>query len=147
MRGWTLIELVVVCSLMALLSTLALPSYREHVLRSRRLEAISALMQVEQAQERRRSFQPFYTDTLGAGGLELPTTTSNGLYRLRLDTEAATQGSAYSITATAQGAQSDDTPCQWLSVTWRAGHRQTASGPDAQLGNTAAVNQRCWVQP
>jgi type IV pilus assembly protein PilE len=146
MRGWTLIELVVVCGLIALLSTLVMPSYRDHVLRSRRMEALSALMQIEQAQERRRSFQPSYTNTLGAGGLDLPSTTPNGLYQLSLSTVIGTESSAYSITAIAQGAQADDSPCQRLGVILNAGNRQMVSGTDAQLGNTAAMNRRCWVQ-
>ncbi|MEX8501676.1 MAG: type IV pilin protein [Leptothrix ochracea] len=146
-RGWTLLELVVVCGLIALLSTLALPSYRDHVLRSRRMEALSALMQIEQAQERRRSFQPSYTDILGAGGLDLPATTPNGLYQFNLSTVVGTESSAYSITAIAQGAQADDSPCQRLGVTLSAGSRQMVSGPDAQLSNTAAINRRCWGQP
>jgi type IV pilus assembly protein PilE len=45
-RGFTLIELIIVIAIVALLVAVALPSYRDHVRKSRRAEAQAYLMSV-----------------------------------------------------------------------------------------------------
>lgn len=52
MAGVTLIELLVVMSILSLLVTIALPSYSEHVARSRRADARTQLLQVAQFMQR-----------------------------------------------------------------------------------------------
>jgi type IV pilus assembly protein PilE len=50
--GFTLIELMIVVTIVAILATITLPSYRDAVRKTRRAEARSALMQLMQQQER-----------------------------------------------------------------------------------------------
>lgn len=50
--GFTLIEVMVVVAVVALLAQLAYPSYAGHVLRAKRIECRSAVMQAMQQQER-----------------------------------------------------------------------------------------------
>ena len=50
--GFTLIELLVVLVIMAILAALAMPAYQQHVIRARRSEAQSALLQLMMQQER-----------------------------------------------------------------------------------------------
>ncbi len=64
MRGVTLIELVVVVAIVALLATIAIPSYRQFVLRSHRAEAKSALLNLAAAQEKFYLQNNTYTDAL-----------------------------------------------------------------------------------
>ena len=58
-RGFTLIELIIVIAIVALLVTVALPSYRDHVRKSRRAEAQAYLMSVAGRQSQ------FLVDTRG----------------------------------------------------------------------------------
>src|SRR2546429_5200969 len=52
MRGMTLIELMVVLVIVAILSTLAVGSYRRYVLRANRTDATSALLRIQVAEEK-----------------------------------------------------------------------------------------------
>jgi type IV pilus assembly protein PilE len=52
LEGLTLIELMVVISILALLASIALPTYTEHVARARRADARTQLLQVAQFMQR-----------------------------------------------------------------------------------------------
>lgn len=52
MRGFTLLELVAVVAILGVLLGVALPSYRDYLLRVNRTEAVSALLEVAGCQER-----------------------------------------------------------------------------------------------
>src|SRR5437899_1251323 len=52
MRGVTLIELMVVLAIVAILSSLAVGSYRRYVLRANRTDATSALLRTQVAEEK-----------------------------------------------------------------------------------------------
>jgi len=58
-RGFTLIEVMITVAIVAILAAVALPSYREHVRKSRRAEAQAYLMAVASRQ------QQFLLDTRG----------------------------------------------------------------------------------
>jgi type IV pilus assembly protein PilE len=64
--GFTLIELMVVVTIVAILAGIAIPSYREHVKRSNRTQAKSALLENAQFMERNRTSSNKY-DFDGAG--------------------------------------------------------------------------------
>lgn len=64
-RGFTLLELLAVIAITAILSSMVLSSYSEHVRRSERLAARAALLEAASWMERRFSVQHSY---LGADG-------------------------------------------------------------------------------
>ncbi|WP_198971147.1 type IV pilin protein [Xylophilus sp. ASV27] len=51
-RGFTLIELMIVAAIVAILASIAYPSYKDSVLKGRRAQARTALMEVLQQEER-----------------------------------------------------------------------------------------------
>jgi type IV pilus assembly protein PilE len=65
-QGFTLIELMIVLVVIAILASIAIPSYREHLRRSDRADAKAALMQNVQFLERTRTVSNRY-DLDGAG--------------------------------------------------------------------------------
>lgn len=82
-KGFTLVELMIVVAVVGILSAIAYPSYTEYVLRGRRAEARTALMDLMQQQERYYTqngrYLAFETSTAGVtsvvvGGVDTPTT-------------------------------------------------------------------------
>ena len=130
LAGFTLIELMIVVALIALLTSIVLPSYQSSVRKARRADARSALTVVAQLMERRNTERNSYAGaTLGTGATDLyPATTENKHYTLALSNLAA---STFTITATPEGKQSLD-PCGAYTLT-HAGIR----------GAALAVDQ-CW---
>lgn len=141
-KGWTLIELLIAGAVAALLAMMSLPALQSALLRARRTEAMTALIQIQQAQERFRSQAPFYSATLGRGGLELPESTPR--YRLQIELPAGLESTDHRALAVAQGTQQADQPCQILALILSAGNVQQRSGPTAALDNGEADNRRCW---
>ncbi len=132
-RGFTLIEVMIVIAVVAILTALAVPSYRDYVLRTNRMEAINALLDVAACQERTYvRFHQYDFNLCGAAS-----TTTNGLYTLeiedRLDDPA---NQTYILTATAQGNQVNDS-CVNLTLT-----DQNIRGTSASTVATKVAD--CW---
>ncbi|WP_088283706.1 type IV pilin protein [Ideonella sp. A 288] len=132
LRGFTLIELMIGVAILAILVSLAYPSYVAQVAKGRRTDGKSALLDVAQRMER------FYTErgtyvgaTLGAAGIHAATS-SQDHYNLAITAQSA---AAFTITATPKGAQAGDA-CGTYSYT-QAGVKAVGGG--ATL--SAAV---CW---
>ena len=139
-RGFTLIESMLVLAITAVLATLAYPSFAEQLRKARRCDAITRLAWLQQAQERWRSEHASYGTLVDTG---IAARTADGMYQLSVSNN---QGAGYVAVAEAQGAQLADARCRFMQVTIDGGNAALASGPDARVGNPAAVNQRCWNQ-
>lgn len=130
-RGVTLIELVVVVVIIAILATIAIPSYRQFLLRSHRAEATVALLSVAAAQEKFYLQNNTYTTELTDAppdGLGLPVTTENGYYDIAID---AADADSFTVTATATGGQTEDSHCAEFSID--------------QAGTRTASSSDCWA--
>ena len=113
-NGFTLIELMIVVMIVGVLMAIALPSYKDYVLRSHRADAQSSLVDIAARQERFVAQRNFYTTEISAGtGLNLGSANSKENY-YTLEVEACATGTiatCYLITATAAGSQASDTGC------------------------------------
>lgn len=130
MRGVTLIELMIVIAVVALLASLAVPSYREYVLRTNRMEAVNMLLDVAACQERGYiKFNQYATTRCLT-----PNTTENGNYVITMTTTNTNQN--YALTATPQGAQANDS-CVNLTLTDQGQRGSSATADAAKIAD-------CW---
>ncbi|HEX4051264.1 MAG TPA: type IV pilin protein [Steroidobacteraceae bacterium] len=135
--GFSLIELMVTVAIVAILATIAFPTYRAYVLKTNRADAMRAL--TEDAQILQRCYSEAYTFV---GCAPIPpaapafTTSPNGYYDLS-STILVGPPQTFVLTAAAVGAQADDTACATFSVN-QAG-QQTAQN-SSNSDNSAA----CW---
>jgi type IV pilus assembly protein PilE len=140
MLGVTLLELMAVVVVIGVLGMIAIPSYRQYVMRSHRTEAKSALLQLQTNQERfylvaqrYGSIADLQTANLlnGSGGNAF---SERGIYRITVTNPTA---DGYTATATpVTGAAFDmtgDAQCTTFSI--------TAQGERTATGSTAAT---CW---
>ena len=111
-RGFTLVEVMIVCMLLGVLAAVALPAFKRHTLRAGRLDAVEALMKVQAAQEQHRALHGLYAHELTALRGISPASTQ-GLYAVSLDRTGA---DAFVATATARGRQADDGGCAQITL-------------------------------
>jgi type IV pilus assembly protein PilE len=93
--GFTLIEMLIVMAIVAILATIALPSYQGTVRRSRRSEAIMTLLEIQLKEEKWRANNSAYGSISDVGGV-----TSNDYYNFSVTNPPQTN--TYTITATAK---------------------------------------------
>jgi type IV pilus assembly protein PilE len=132
--GMTLIELMIVVVIIAILATIAYPSYQNSVLRSGRADAKITLSQAAQELEKCFSRYSTYDYSVGtpckvAQQLEGAGITSPGGKYVVKKTAGAVAGVTYTLTATPQGSQVKDTDCGKFTNTESNGRGVT--GPSA----------------
>ena len=131
-QGFSLIELMIAVVIVGILAAIAIPMYSDYVTRSRRADGQATLMQV--AQELERCYTQFskYNDnscSVVNGGV-VSETSDQGFYVV---TANKLDESAFTLTATPQDEQADDTDCGNLTLTHLG--VQSATRPD---------KESCW---
>lgn len=106
-RGFTLMEIMIVVAIVGILSAVAYPYYGKYVEKARRADGQLALLQEIQAMERCRSTSFSYA-ACALTSAESP----EGYYAMTLTTTAST----FTVTASAQGLQASDTDCATMSM-------------------------------
>lgn len=132
--GFTLIELLIVVAVIAILTSIALPMYRDFVIRSNRTDAIIALTELANLQEKHFSNELRYTTTISE--LNYPSVSPNDMYDLSITTSATAD---YTLTAVpaAGESQTDDDTCQQFTL--------NSFGQQGALNDGGAdTAQECW---
>lgn len=113
-EGFTLVELLVTISIVAILASIAFPAYIDFVTRSNRTEAQRELLRLANLQEQFYVDNRKYTEDMKKLGLSAdPFITESNLYSI----DAAVKNGGFVLTATALEPQkSDDVNCKKLSV-------------------------------
>lgn len=138
-RGLTLIELLIVIVIIGILAAVALPSYREHLLRARRAECTGVLVSLANALERRFSAMHSYLDAQGnatfpGGGLAASCPASGGEVHYDIDF-AELDASGFMLRARPAGAQAQDR-CGVLTL--------DHLGTRGVINETGASVVQCW---
>lgn len=141
-RGFTLIELMIAVLIVGILASIAYPSYRDHVVKARRADGKTALMDLASRMEQFYSENHTYAGaTLGTGNtsdVSGSNQSPDGWYQLAITNNNA-QG--FTLTATPQNAQgAQDNRCQTLTLN-NLGVQGIANGP---LGAPLGTAQECW---
>ncbi len=151
-RGFSLIELMVVVVIVGILAAVALPTYQQYVMKGRRADAISALSAVLQAQERWRSNNSNYANSLqtlfNASTQAAAQKSPGGHYTLTLtglgEGESRSFIAGYNIQAvpSSTGLQGGDRDCADMSIRVERGNViYSAAASDASDSKS-----RCWPQ-
>ena len=112
-RGFTLIEIMIVVALIGILASIALSSYQSHALKTRRYAAQSCLMEQAQYMER------YYTTTnnpMSYTGAVLPSATCKTNLAAYYTFSLTSASQAFSVQAVASGTQTGDTNCRTLAL-------------------------------
>ncbi len=139
-EGFSLLELMIVVAIIAILVTIAYPSYEEYVLRANRTEAKNLVMRVASEEEKFYSTFNRYSGSMGArttdpstSGLNITSSTAtdaddNAYYEVSIELTNGTQG--YTITATPRGTTQSTDRCGDMTIN--------------HLGVKTAAEDRCW---
>jgi type IV pilus assembly protein PilE len=126
-RGFTLIEVIVVMTMLAILAAIAIPNYSDYVLRSHRSSAQSFVADVASRQAQFFLDRRTYAATVAALNLTAPPELA-ARYAFAINVDAGPPP-GFQVTATPIGVQVDDR-CGALTIN--------------QAGAKGAAGTRCW---
>jgi type IV pilus assembly protein PilE len=116
LKGFTLIELMIVVAIIGILALIAYPSYSNFVVRSNRAEAPQQLVRLANLQEQLFVDSRLYTNDISKLGVGTTTTTKteSGNYII----SSVVNGGSFTLKATAQGVQATrDLACKEITLT------------------------------
>jgi len=135
-QGMTLVELLVVIVVLGIVTSIAVPSYRQYMIRANRVDAKAALLKISAAQEEFYLQNNSYTATLGDGGLNLRNRSNFEHYDLAIVNANA---QTFVATATPREGQTQDDTCPLFAVDAQ-GRKFGGKAPI----NASNNNPDCW---
>ncbi len=137
-RGYSLLEVMIIVAIVALLAAIAVPAYRDQTAAARRADGHALLTDIAARLERFYFHHSTYTrdmQALGFGAADNVASTE-GYYTASIAAGSAPcpLKSCYSVTATRQGAQTEDTYCGDLTLNSMGQKSVSGSG----------TVERCW---
>ena len=113
--GFSLIELMISLAIVVVLGSIAIPSYRNYVIRSHRGDATQGLLRIAGAQEKFYISNNTYASALGDGGLEFDAESENGWYVFDVTSGDVNGFTAEAVPAEGSG-QTEDAECQRFEI-------------------------------
>jgi type IV pilus assembly protein PilE len=135
-RGFTLIELMIVVVIIAILAAIAIPAYGRYAFRARRVDGQELLLRIANAQERFYSTNNNYGALTDVGFAD-PALSEKGYYSVTVTIPAGSSSQSFVATAAPLSGQSSDV-CGSLAIT-SAGVK--TPGPASASSNS---NGSCW---
>ncbi len=120
--GFTLMELMIAIAVVAILTAIAMPSYQQYVMRAKRTDGRTALLNNQTAFEKCKATYGDYNNA----ACVITAGSPDGYYTVTGVTTATT----FTLTATATGSQAKDTECATLTLT--------------HLGVEGGTSTNCW---
>lgn len=136
--GFTLLELMVSMTIVAITAAVALPTYRESVLKTNRSDAQITMASLAMLQERFYFTHNHYTgdfaDLIESAESGDPVASEKGHYSIAL--AVSNNGREWTMEASAVDEQADDHNCAKMTV--------TSKGKKSSYNNNAAASTGCW---
>jgi type IV pilus assembly protein PilE len=137
-RGFSLIEMLCAVSVAGFLSSVAYPAFQAVMHKTRRSDALVALMLVQVAQERHRASHAGYGSLAEIGAADRSPARH---YTLAVGAASET---GYEVVATASGSQAGDIGCRVLKLVVDGADVTQSSMSAANVTNPAEENRKCW---
>lgn len=136
-RGYTLLELMIVVVIIAVLAAIAIPAFGRYAYRAHRVDGQELLLRIANAQERYYATNNHY-GSLGDIGYAAPVHSEKGYYVATSDVaDGSTSAQTYTASVTPQDMQAQDV-CGTLTI--------NDAGVKTPLATSASsnINGSCW---
>ncbi len=111
MTGFAMVELLIVVTVVAILVSVAMPSYQRVIVKSRQTEAKELLYTAAHRQQQFFTRNNVYTTVTGEAGINVPTTSGGGYYTLTITVPIPASSYSMSAVPVPDTSQASDSEC------------------------------------
>ena len=132
--GFAIVELLIVVTVVAILVSVAVPSFQRAIIKSRQTDAMELLYTVAHRQQQFFTRNNAYTSVTGESGINVATTSGGGYYTLTITVPDPASSYTLSAVPVSGTSQANDTACGTFAL--------TSLGVKSVSGNQ--VSPPCW---